>query len=502
MFNINVVFFFEICYSYYGIVEGYYMGKIKKLILFIFVIFLTGCSSYDMSMEISKNKEMDFVITILSGYENSELADSVSIYKEKLEQYGFSVSEYNEDNKYGMIISKKYDNIDKISNGKRSEEFDLLYFYNNDYSSNVESKMFNVDKGFDTNRYAANFYVDLSSLDIDLSNAVVTFKVSVPNGTINNNANRSDDNGNNLTWNISSLGKTEIDFVFELKSYDYIYYGIAIIVVFFLVFSIFGTLFSKSGDENNNNKQLELDKKIEYLKNNNLVESKQTNFSNNNSFMTKEQYLEFQRKRNNVSTIQNNFNNNVNNNINTDFNVNSNFNSNNNSDRVNNSLVPELGKSNVKVNNPRKRRGLFRRKKKKVDNSDVETSFVNTNVNFSAMIDNISDIQNTSLNKNVDISNAVNNLNDDITFVGGDNGYIQKIDQGESGVNNISVNNNSNLNINNSSSQVSSFDSFQYDERLSNVNNNDLDETSLSDDSIVIKLNNQDVVVDRNKDNL
>ena len=38
------------------------MKKIKYLIVALFLILLTGCSSYDMSMSINKNKSIESVI--------------------------------------------------------------------------------------------------------------------------------------------------------------------------------------------------------------------------------------------------------------------------------------------------------------------------------------------------------------------------------------------------------------------------------------------------------
>lgn len=239
------------------------MKKIKLFLVMLFMFFLTGCSSYEMNMEINKDKSMNLSITILSNSDDVSISDNVSLLKDKLEQYGFNVSEYNNEDNYGLVINKYYDNIDEISNGLRKDEFDLLYFYNNDYDIEVENKMFNVDKGFDVNRYAANMYVDLSGLDINIENANIVFKVVVPNGTISNNANLVSEDGNTLTWNISSLGKIDIDFVFEVQSYDFIYYGIGVVIIIFLVFAIFSTLFSNGDDDKNSTKTVtQLDKRI------------------------------------------------------------------------------------------------------------------------------------------------------------------------------------------------------------------------------------------------
>lgn len=267
------------------------MKKLKCFLTLILLFFITGCSNYNMTMKIDKDKSMIYTVTILSNGYNSTLANNISIYKEKYEQYGYSVKEYNQDNKYGMVISKVFDNIDDIAQGKRSDEFNLLYLYEIGYNADIESKMFNVDKGIATNRYAANFYIDLSNLEINLNNATVTYNVELPNGTLSNNANYVSNDNKTLTWNITSLGKTEIDYVFELKSYDTIYYGIAIFIALFLFFSIISNLFSKGDESRENKKRIynaqknnnnDINKKIENLTNNAIKNSTNNNASNNN----------------------------------------------------------------------------------------------------------------------------------------------------------------------------------------------------------------------------
>ena len=143
------------------------MKKIKYLIVALFLILLTGCSSYDMSMSINKNKSMDLSINIVST-SKEEISKYVDSLKEKYEVNDFKVEEFTRDNNYGIRITKHYDNIDNNSFAERTDKFDLLYLYNNDYDKSIETKIFNVDKGFASNRYAANFFVDLTNKDIDL----------------------------------------------------------------------------------------------------------------------------------------------------------------------------------------------------------------------------------------------------------------------------------------------------------------------------------------------
>ena len=276
------------------------MRIIKVFLILILLILITGCSNYDMTMKISKDKRVDYSLTILSN--SNDFNEEITSYKEKFEQYGYLVEEYKSDNKYGMIVSKKFDNIDNISNGKRSEEFNLLYLYSDGYDETIESKMFNVEKGIDTNRYAANLYVDLSNLGIDLNKATVTYTVMLPNVSVSNNANSITNEGKTLTWNITSSGKTEIDYVFELKSYDSLYFGAAVIIAIFLFFMIISTLFSKSGDSNSNaSDDYDLDKKIQNLTNNAIKNNNYINTNNYNNRPNNNNYNNY----NNTNNINN-----------------------------------------------------------------------------------------------------------------------------------------------------------------------------------------------------
>lgn len=239
------------------------MKKIKYLIVGLFLILLTGCSSYDMSITINKNKSMDLSIYIVST-SSEEISKYIDSLKEKYESNDFNVEEFTKDNNYGIKISKHYDNIDNNSFAERTDKFDLLYLYNNDYDKSIETKIFNVDKGFASNRYAANFFVDLTNIDIDLSNTKVTFTVNLPKGSVSNNASTLSEDGNTLTWNITNKGRTDIEFVFEVGSYDTIYFIVAIFIAIFLVFSIISAILSKSGDASSS----DVDRDIEILSNN------------------------------------------------------------------------------------------------------------------------------------------------------------------------------------------------------------------------------------------
>lgn len=391
------------------------MRKIKYLIVALFLILLTGCSSYDMSMSINKNKSMDLSINIVSTSkeEISKYADSL---KEKYEVNDFKVEEFTRDNNYGIRITKHYDNIDNNSFAERTDKFDLLYLYNNDYDKSIETKIFNVDKGFASNRYAANFFVDLTNKDIDLSNTKVTFVVYLPKGNVSNNASSVSEDGNTLTWNITNKDRTDIEFVFELGSYDTIYFVVAIFIAIFLVFSIISAILSKSGDASSS----DVDRDLEILSNNAKYNNINKNKPNNNGV---------------YSNYMNNRNNNSNN---------------------NNVKKPEL----VKFNN-------------------------NNDNDFNKIMDNVSVVNNGIPNNNVNMNN--NNQNNDIfNYPTNDNNVMNN------NFNN-NINNNPDLNINKS---VDVVNSFNYEEP---VDNKEVVEEVNNYDPDIIRVNNKEVVVTKEK---
>ena len=356
------------------------MKKIKYLIVALFLILLTGCSSYDMSMSINKNKSMDLSINIVST-SKEEISKYVDSLKEKYEVNDFKVEEFTRDNNYGIRITKHYDNIDNNSFAERTDKFDLLYLYNNDYDKSIETKIFNVDKGFASNRYAANFFVDLTNKDIDLSNTKVTFAAYLPKGNVSNNASSVSEDGNTLTWNITNKGRTDIEFVFELGSYDTIYFIVAIFIAIFLVFSIISAILSKSGDASSS----DVDRDLEILSNNAKYNNINKNKPNNNGV---------------YSNYMNNKNNNSNNN-----NVKKpelvKFNNNNDNDfnkimgnvSVVNNGIPN---NNVNMNNNNQNNDIF--------NYPTNDNNVMNN-NFNNNINNNPDL---NINKSVDVVNSFN----------------------------------------------------------------------------------------------
>lgn len=389
------------------------------------VLFITGCSSFDMNMSIKNNREMDYSIKVLSKG-NYNFEDKVTELKNKLGD-SYEVSLYNE-NGYssGISISKHYSDIDYISLGERSEEYNLLYFYNNPYSGDMENKMFNLDKSVDTNRYAANFYVDLSEVFTSLDNVYVTFNLTVPNGTLSNNATKVSDDGKNLTWNLTTLGKNDIDFVFEITSYDSLYQLGAIIIAIFLVFMIFTKLLSKSGDVNDSKDDLvsEFDNNIKvnnltrnairnrnntpnaYVGNNNQGYVNNQNNNYNNGYSNTQNY-----NNNQVYNMNNNINNNMDNNFNNVNDVNTNMND-NNYNNVNDNVDPKMFGL---ITNPSNDNSSNINNNTSINIDNTNTSDIDTNINTNTNNQDTEWFNNFNTDNGNDVVDNNNKVRDEFT---------------------------------------------------------------------------------------
>ena len=252
-----------------------------KLILLLIVssLLLTGCVKYDASMDIKKDKSMEFkaiyaVDTTYFGNQSAVDEDQ----KARLENAGFKFEEYSEGTMKGYTISKKYSNIDNNS-ALEDITYNLSAMLDN---ANDNDKMFKVTKSFIKNTYKAKFtfnsddnslsYNDNDNLlalnddetnnndidpvltigstsddpvtsddvnndeeqneeendsDIDLSalsSAMdLKFSVSLPYSAKSNNATAVNDNNKKLSWDLVSGSENLIEFEFELYNMNNIY---------------------------------------------------------------------------------------------------------------------------------------------------------------------------------------------------------------------------------------------------------------------------------------
>lgn len=246
------------------------MKKNIKLtaLLTLLVISLTGCVKFNSTMEIKKDKSMDY--KIIYAFDKSLFGDQEILTnddKKELENKGFTVSNYVDGNMKGFKVSKNIKNIDDVSS-TNDATYDLSGLLD---SNKSESKVFKVKKGFLKNTYTASFKFDSSDSDLNNStsndttidndfttddnntttdsdfdfsnintNMDLSFNVKLPYKAISSNATTKKNDDKELSWNLSSTGEDKIEFSFALYNMTNIYIcgGVIVLLIIIAIVSI------------------------------------------------------------------------------------------------------------------------------------------------------------------------------------------------------------------------------------------------------------------------
>lgn len=246
------------------------MKKNIKLtaLLILLVISLTGCVKFNSTMEIKKDKSMDY--KIIYAFDKSLFGDQEILTnddKKELENKGFTVSNYVDGNMKGFKVSKNIRNIDDVSS-TNDATYDLSGLLD---SNKSESKVFKVKKGFLKNTYTASFKFDSSDSDLNNStsndttidndfttddnntttdsdfdfsnintNMDLSFNVKLPYKAISSNATTKKNDDKELSWNLSSTGEDKIEFSFVLYNMTNIYIcgGVIVLLIIIVIVSI------------------------------------------------------------------------------------------------------------------------------------------------------------------------------------------------------------------------------------------------------------------------
>lgn len=237
-------------------------------LLTLLVISLTGCVKFNSTMEIKKDKSMDY--KIIYAFDKSLFGDQeilTSNDKKELENKGFTVSNYVDGNMKGFKVSKNIKNIDDVSS-TNDATYDLSGLLD---SNKSESKVFKVKKGFLKNTYTASFKFDSSDSDLNNStsndttidndfttddngtttdsdfdfsnintNMDLSFNVKLPYKAISSNATTKKNDDKELSWNLSSTGEDKIEFSFALYNMTNIYIcgGVIVLLIIIVIVSI------------------------------------------------------------------------------------------------------------------------------------------------------------------------------------------------------------------------------------------------------------------------
>lgn len=263
-----------------------------SLMVFFLMFMMTGCVKFNASMDIKKDKSMDFKIiyafdtTYFGDEELLEEADKV-----KLEEEGFTVTDYSDGSMKGFTMSKNIKNIDNVSS-TNDTEYSLSGVVE---SADNDEYLFKVKKGLLKNKYTAKLNFDSSDsslndssdteksdedIDLDLeddyeleddsdmdfdfslddeeldeetesdsgdtdfdfdnlssgmSSMDLSFNVTLPYAAISNNATTVSDDGKTLKWELTTDDASSIEFEFELYNMTNIYVGVGLLVALVVI---------------------------------------------------------------------------------------------------------------------------------------------------------------------------------------------------------------------------------------------------------------------------
>lgn len=240
--------------------------------LLIMALSLSGCVKFDATMDIKKDKSMDF--SIIYAVDTTYFGDETLIDDEskgQIEKGGFSVEDYQDDKMKGVKVYRNIKNIDDVSTNE-DNTFDLSGMFEKKDSS---ESIFKVKKGLIKNKYTASLHFDTkdSNLNDDLtgdddieytddyeiednttgddfsnldfsssltSSMDLKFKVNLPYSAIRSNATSSNNDNKELSWDLTSFKEDNIEFEFELYNLTniYIIVGVGIILILLLILFI------------------------------------------------------------------------------------------------------------------------------------------------------------------------------------------------------------------------------------------------------------------------
>lgn len=266
------------------------MRKLKYLVLlFLLGIITTGCVKFNASMDIKKDKSMDF--TIVYAIDTGVFGESQQLKEEdfaKVKEAGFTINEYKDGTMKGFTLSKSFKNIDEVSTDK-----DVIYNLSGMMAGNEDSKyLFKVEKGFLKDTYTAVMKFDsndsglstnteetttpdeeltvtsassevtiteasteveasseevidgTSSLDLDnvdyssmMAGMDLSFNVKLPYSAISNNATNAENGNKTLKWTLLSNKANNIEFKFAIYNMTIVYIitGVLLVIIVLVI---------------------------------------------------------------------------------------------------------------------------------------------------------------------------------------------------------------------------------------------------------------------------
>ena len=209
------------------------MKKFVSLIILLFSFcLLTGCVKYNTSMTINSDGSMNVEIMLVTEEQEENTEDdgmnmntdtSISEeMKDNLERYGFIVTDYNQDGYVGQVISKRINSINEVTSSTKIDPVNLYMLLGDEEGTTPPIQTYFYKQG---NNYVADFIFKMTDDETVDNNMIalydmfeITYKVTLPERSISNNAHSFSEDGKTLTWNLKVNEENPIKFEFSLPN--------------------------------------------------------------------------------------------------------------------------------------------------------------------------------------------------------------------------------------------------------------------------------------------
>ena len=199
--------------------------KILACVAVLIAVMLTGCMRVSVGIDIKEDGKADVSMLYAvadelmnMGLEEDEEPESTGLDEEevkKLQEEGWTYSEYVEDGFSGYMIKKSGVEINAIGSefstaedgtGLGSEDFVIK---ENDGVYTIDWKVLSGDEASESTEYAEYF---------DMYKGYMNLVITLPEAAINSNASEVSEDGKTLTWNLLTMGEDAAHVEFKLPS--------------------------------------------------------------------------------------------------------------------------------------------------------------------------------------------------------------------------------------------------------------------------------------------
>ena len=232
-------------------------------VLVMTLLTLTGCMNVNFDVQLGKDGSGD--VSYIIGYKKSfvesmgmtidqlkENDTSLEQQQEAIENEGYTVEEYEDDNTYGLIAKKHFDNIEEFSINK---ELDLEVEEGSDkitFTKEGSKAKYSQDTTIDlTNLFGEDVENDsqMAMAAAMLKQMEMTYKITLPFKAGENNATTVSEDGKTLEWKLTTEKINEIKFEAEESGLPIALYIVIGVCILLVIAAIIGAILNNKGKE-------------------------------------------------------------------------------------------------------------------------------------------------------------------------------------------------------------------------------------------------------------